>query len=182
MALGIRVQEILSIFVLHYNPYKLLRTKRIERHRPTDRIIILARRGKNREHAKEYRVYPISKIMFHDDWFRLTWVIRKSNDRYSFLQILFKISMDIYGYLWRIFYRISRWDGQKTRRSTTEAWMLNELPYRSSFRRLFIAAHLWRRDGETQARSLTSVNSLRPRPAVPKICTTLKSRQPSGRL
>ena len=46
--------------------------------------------------------------------------------------------------------------------------------------RPFIAAHLCRRDGETQARSLTLVNSLRLRPAAPKSCTTLKSRLPSG--
>ena len=46
--------------------------------------------------------------------------------------------------------------------------------------RPFIAAHLCRRDGKTQARSLTLVNSLRLRPAAPKSCTTLKSRRPPG--
>ena len=68
MAFGVGIQEILSVFILHNNPENFLSNIRIcgpWRTIENRNIIILARRGKKREHAKDYSVYPISKIMFH---------------------------------------------------------------------------------------------------------------------
>ena len=70
MAFGIRVQKILSIFILHNNPENFLVPIGITGPRFASNnniLIILARRGKNSKHAKDYRVYPNSKILLHDD-------------------------------------------------------------------------------------------------------------------
>ena len=53
MAFGIRVQKILSIFILHNNPENFLSIIRISGHLTTNYFIFFARRGKNREHTQE---------------------------------------------------------------------------------------------------------------------------------
>ena len=53
MALGVRVQEILSIFVLHNNPNNFLVPIGITGHLTTNYFIFFAPRGKNREQTQE---------------------------------------------------------------------------------------------------------------------------------